>query len=219
MRSFFGSKIETFYYSGSYAKGTAINLKYDLDLCVYFTPNSFSTLKDMYNQTDGCLRRYGHNTRKQAVSLRISLGKEQIDIVPGRRISSGSPEANLYVTTNGSQIKTNIQTHKKFISESGARPIIKLLKIWKIRHGIHFKSFALELLVIRALEGYTGQGYDNTLLHVLDFIKDKVTTIRLVDPANSNNVVSGLISVNDKTNIQRQASNSRGKQYWKDIIW
>lgn len=217
MKKHFGSKIDTFYYSGSYAKGTAINLKYDLDLCVYFQQDAFSSLKDMYNQTYNLLK--SENPRKQVVSIGINLGKEQIDIVPARRISPDSYDANLYVTTTGSQIKTNIPTHKNFISESKARPIIKLMKVWKYRHSIHYKSFALELLTIRALNNFNGSEYDKKFLHVLKFISDNVIDIRLVDPANSNNVVSQLITDNDKINIKRQAEASLKKKYWKDIVW
>lgn len=37
IRAHYGSHaIESIRYSGSYAKGTAVNLNYDLDICIYF---------------------------------------------------------------------------------------------------------------------------------------------------------------------------------------
>lgn len=209
------SKIRSFYYSGSYAKDTAINLKYDLDLCIYFKHNAFQTLAEMYNSVYENLKSMDQ-VNKQRVSIRMPSGKESIDVVPARCIDDTSDYANLYVTT-GSQIQTNIKKHKEYISQSGCRPIIKLMKVWKIEHGIHYKSFALELLTIRALDGFKDPDYGERFVHVLRFIRDNVENVRLIDPANQSNNVADLISVNDKLNMKNQAAASL-QQTWEQVI-
>ena len=218
LRSRYGSKIQSVNYSGSYAKQTAINLKYDLDICVFFHRESFTTVAEMYSSVYETMRSYGQVT-KQKVSIRLSSGSESIDVVPARRIDTDSTDANLYVSTTGGQIKTNITMHRDYISESGCRPIIKLMKVWKYQRGIHYKSFALELLTIKALEGFKSDDYGERMLHVLKFVRDNVETIRLVDPANSNNVVSDLIDSSDKTNMKTQAISSLAQSNWGSIVW
>ncbi|MBI5778908.1 MAG: nucleotidyltransferase [Planctomycetes bacterium] len=217
LRYSYGSKISRVYYSGSYAKGTAINLKYDVDLCVYFKGDAFYTLQDMYNQVFASLRSL--NPRKQIVSIRISNDKESVDIVPAREISNNSADANLFVTTTGSSIKTNIELHKDYVSKAKCRPIIKLMKIWKYRHSIHFKSFALELLIIKALDNSRTEDYGELMLQALRYTKENVELVKLIDPANSNNIVSDLITSSDKLTMKNNANASLEKTRWEDIVW
>jgi hypothetical protein len=217
LRKNFPSKIKTVYNSGSYAKETAINLKYDYDVCIYFNPDSFSTLKEMYNSVYESLKCYGQVT-KQKVSIRLTQGNASIDVVPGRSLEVYPEYANLFVTSNESRIQTNIPLHKRYISESGCRPIIKLMKIWKIQKGIHYKSFALELLTIQALKNNTNNDYGYRFQQVLDYVRKNVETVRLEDPANSSNNVSDYISVEDKKNMKRQAEASFNEVSWGKVI-
>ncbi len=218
LRSKYGSKIQSVNYSGSYAKQTAISLKYDLDILVFFHRDSFNTLSEMYNSVYETMKSYGL-VNKQKVSIRLSSGIESIDVVPARRIDSTSTDANLYISTTGGLIKTNTVLHKEYISASGCRPIIKLMKVWKSQHGIHYKSFALELLTIKALDGFMSEDYGDRMWQVLGFIKDNVETLKLIDPANSNNNVSDLIDNLDKQNMKNQAASSLGKKTWPEIVW
>lgn len=218
VRKKYGSKVATFYYSGSYAKGTAINLKYDLDLCIYFWNSAFPSLSEMYNDVYKILsEKYPVN--KQKVSIGLTYDGDNIDIVPARKIDDKTDDANLYISTNGSQIKTNIPKHKDYISQAKCRPTIKLMKIWKFRHSLHFKSFALELLTIKALESCKGEGLDDQVLHVLRFIRDNVENVKLVDPANSNNIVSDLVDQSDKVSMKNNANASLSEKTWERTIW
>ncbi|MBA3046092.1 MAG: nucleotidyltransferase [Euryarchaeota archaeon] len=218
VRSRYGSKMATFYYSGSYAKGTAINLKYDLDLCIYFKHNAFSSLSEMYNEVYKVLNEK-YPVYKQKVAIGLKYGDDNIDVVPARKIDERTDDANLFVTSTNGQIKTNIPKHKEYISQAKCRPTIKLMKIWKFRHSLHFKSFALELLTIKALENCNSDDLGEQILHVLRFIRDNVQNVKLVDPANSNNIVSDLVDQNDKVNMKNNADASLRKEQWNDIIW
>jgi len=53
----------------------------------------------------------------------------------------------------------------------------------------------------------------------VSYIGDNLPTKRIVDPANTNNVISDDLSAAEKSAVAAQAKTSAGKQYWKDIIW
>lgn len=206
MRSEYGSKIVSFKYSGSIAKHTAIKTSKDMDLAVHFKHDAFSTLRDMYDSVKDFLGK--HYTIKEQ---RVSIGLEglNVDVVPGRRIDEDdltNNDVNLYRSDTGTSIKTNIEKHKEHIRDSDTRDIIKLLKVWRERWGLKFKSFALELLVIKALDGFAESGLDNKVKKVLNFIKDEVETVNLIDPANSNNNVADIIDYSRKLLFKTTAS-------------
>jgi hypothetical protein len=210
--------------SGSYAKHDAINIKYDLDLCQPFKRNSFDTLEDMadavYNYfndeyEDDDLVKY--KTRKQRVSTGITFvvdGDEiQMDIVPGRELIKDdyaeTNRLNLYVRPKllqeASSTQTNIQKHIDLIKgKNDERNIIRLLKIWKVNKSKdRVKSFLVELITIRAFDNCSDIPTDQwgKLKMVMEYIRDNIKTIRLEDPANSNNVVSDTMTDSEKNNF------------------
>lgn len=206
IREEFGDKVKTIKYSGSIAKHTAINSSKDLDLAIHFKKESFDTLKEMYNEVFDFLDE-NYNVRKQKVS--IGLTDFDVDVVPGRRIDEEDDSNNdvfLYQSDDESRIKTNIEKHKSHITESGCRNVIKLMKIWKNKWNVKFKSFAMELLVIQALEDSTATGSKDRTKEVLEYIVDNIENINLIDPANSNNNVADVIEYHKKLFMKTTAS-------------
>lgn len=206
----YGNKIKTIKYSGSIAKKTAINTSKDLDLAVHFKNNAFSTLKDMYENVHDFLDDH-YNIRKQKVS--IGLTDHDVDVVPGRRIDEedeNNNDVNLYNSDAHTRIKTNIEKHKQHITESECRKIIKLFKIWKNSHSLKFKSFAVELLVIQALDGTSAKSSKEKVKEVLEYIENKIESVKLIDPANSQNNVSDAIKSIDKTMLKIKSSTCLG---------
>lgn len=210
--------------SGSYAKHTAVNEKFDVDICQPFKYKSFTTLEEMaddvfdyfYNEfEDDDLIRY--KTRKQRVSTGLTFlvdGEEiSMDIVPGRELSDDdyktSNRLNLFVRPKGlnpsTSTQTNIQKHVDYVKGKGdERKIIRLLKIWKLNKGKReIKSFFVELITIKAFECSSSVPSNlwEQLKMVMEFIKDEVETITLKDPANSNNIVSNTMTNTEKTNF------------------
>ena len=216
----YGSKIRM-YYSGSIGKKTAISLSYDLDLCVYFPPDRFSSLKEMYESMRDTVRRLGAINERN-VSIQLPQGSGTwIDVVPARQIAPESQEANLYARLSNSSIKTNIPAHIKLISDSECRPVIKLMKIWKYQNKLEFKSFALELMTIKALEQFPDKGLGERFWHTLKFVRDNIDIIKLVDPANSNNIVSDVVPFADKIAMRNQATatiNRASTGSWQDVV-
>lgn len=207
--------------SGSYAKHDAVNIKFDLDVCQPFKRDSFDTLKkmadtvfDFFNNEfeDDDLIKY--ETRKQRVSTGITFNVDgdeiQMDIVPGRELLkddySETNRINLYVRPkffeDESSTQTNIQKHIDLIKGKDAeRKVIRLLKIWKVnKRKKKVKSFLVELITIRAFDNSSNIPSDQwgKLKMVMEYIRDNIETIRLEDPANSNNVVSDTMSESEK---------------------
>lgn len=210
--------------SGSYAKHDAINIKYDLDLCQPFKRNSFDTLEEMANAVfyyfnneyeDDDLVKY--KTRKQRVSTGITFvvdGDEiQMDIVPGRELIKDdyteTNRLNLYVRPKllqeASSTQTNIQKHIDLIKgKVDERNVIRLLKIWKVNKSKdRVKSFLVELITIKAFDNCSEIPTDQwgKLKMVMEYIRDNIKTIRLEDPANSNNIVSDTMTDSEKNNL------------------
>lgn len=210
--------------SGSYAKHDAINTKFDLDVCQPFKKNAFATLLEMadaifdfFNSEfeDDDLVKY--KTRKQRVSTGITFvidGDEiQMDIVPGRELLEDdyaeTNRLNLHVRPKllqpASTTQTNIQEHINLVKGKNAeRSIIRLLKVWKTnKNQNRVKSFYVELITIRAFENCSEvpTGIWEQLKMVMEFIRDNAQSIRLIDPANSNNIVSDTMTDSEKLNL------------------
>lgn len=217
----YGCKIYEPFNSGSYKKHTAINTKFDLDLVVPFKHNAFSTLEKMFEDIlDKLTEKYKDETtiKKQGVSVGLTFDEEDeinIDVVPARETSQDSfPEhkdLNLHKTQNDGYLKTNIHAQIEHIkAKENERKVIRLLKIWKACHQYKYKSFFIELLVIKAYKESSPQGnlweqFKTVLNYIIDNIKNDNFTLK--DPGNSNNDLSqSLDSIEKRTLISRLES-------------
>jgi len=174
--------------SGSYAKNTAINTKFDFDLVAPFKRNAFGsdgTLKEMYDDVYDFLYNKYHNDadlRKQKVSIGLEFNadsdgdKIKIDVVSGREFVQDEyldhENLNLYVyfkygniSADSERIKTNVQSQISNIKDradkdrDSIRKIIRLLKVWKnTKFNYPTKSFFLELITIKAFDNSTLSG-------------------------------------------------------------
>lgn len=222
----YGSKMYDSFDSGSYAKNTAVNTKFDFDLIAPFKRDTHNTLKEMYEEVYQILfDEYDKvaTVRKQKVSIGIEFYPDEdgdivnIDVVPGRELNPGQYEddqkLNLYVysrygtISEGSErLRTNVKVQIENIrsnSEKGeARKVVRLLKVWKIENRKQVKSFFIELIVLKAFEKLSISGFTwEVLKSCLEFIRDKVETINLPDPGNGGNNVSDTLTANEKTNL------------------
>lgn len=209
--------------SGSYAKNTAVNKKFDFDLIAPFKRTSFATLEKMYTGVYDFL--YGiyknvASVKKQKVSIGLEFFPDNdndivnIDVVPGRELNIeqylDDDKLNLYVHSQfgninagsdrlRSNVKAQIQNIRGNADKASLREIIRLLKIWKIHLNKAYKSFFIELIVIKAFDKneITGTIWQR-LKKVLEFIRDNVETVSLPDPGNANNDVADTLTDSDK---------------------
>ena len=205
--------------SGSRAKGTAIDLSTDLDLFISLSSTTNNTLKEIYDSLYGWVTSKGISARKQNVSIGITYGGQSIDLVPAKRQSSYGSDHSLYRRKADSWTKTNIDTHISRGVNSGRRNEIIALKVWRENHGLEFPSIYLETLVIDALRGKSTSTTADNVYYLLQYLRDNICTLRVVDPANSNNILSDDLSSSEKREICSMAQKSLAEQYWEQIIW
>jgi hypothetical protein len=218
-------KIYAPFNSGSYAKHTAINSKFDLDLVVPFKRNSFSTIEGMFIEVFDFLKEEYKNeayVRKQKVSIGIEFYPDsdgdviQVDVVPGRELSKDAYPDDYYLNINvnsydGNYTQTNIHAQIENIKgKQDARQIIRLLKIWKYQNNKDFKSFFMELIVIKAFDNkiISGNLWEK-LKVVLEYIKDEITkeNFTLKDPGNSSNDIAKTLDSYQKNSLKNDFQN------------
>lgn len=219
------SKLYSPFNSGSYAKNTAINVKFDFDVVFPFKRDAFKTLKEMHDEVyEKLVNEYSHiaTVTEQKVSIGIEFQKDnngdivKIDVVPGRELNQDTydenQDINLYVNniygqfSKGSdRIKSNvakqIENIKNHSEKSEVRKAIRLLKVWKHYNRKDIKSFFIELIVLKAFEGIASyDGEWDMLKLVLEYVRDNIKSVRLIDPGNENNNISDTM-----TDIQKSA--------------
>lgn len=189
----FAESSPTIRYGGSYIKGTLIKESYDLDIICYFGHDDTKpgdTLEDIYNNVKEILSEgYYVEPRTSALRLRSKDADQvnfHIDVVPGRFVEGDSGDAFLYQSSGEKKrLKTNLDKHIEHIKGSGHVKAIKLAKLWKIKYGLSIRTFPLELLVIKLLEGTTKDApVSEKLLKVWKTLKDNSANIAVEDPAN-----------------------------------
>lgn len=205
--------------SGSRAKGTAIDLSTDLDLFISLTSNTTNSLKEIYDSLYNWVTRKGITARKQNVSIGITYGGQKIDLVPAKRQGQYGNDHSLYRSKADTWAKTNIDTHISRVNNSGRRNEIIALKVWRENHRLEFPSIYLETLAIDALSGRHSSDTASNFLYLLRYIGDNIGSLRVVDPANSNNILSDDLTAGEKRILSTQAQKSLTEQYWKQIIW
>ena len=181
--------------AGSFAKGTAIKASYDLDIACYFDHEDRSageTLADIFGNVKEALSKSRFRIQPKTSALRIRSNEPDtldvdfhMDVVPGRFTGPERSDAFLHVASREkSRLKTNLDTHVEHIQSRGCLDEIRLLKLWNARHGLRFKTFVLELLTIKVLNGAWDLSLPSRLRQLLEFIGDRWKTLAVEDPAN-----------------------------------
>lgn len=205
--------------SGSRAKGTAIDIATDLDLFISLSSATNNTLKEIYDSLYNCVVRQGIAARKQNVSIGITYQNKDVDLVPAKRQGQYGNDHSLYRRKVDSWTKTNIDTHIHKVKKSGRITEIVALKIWRENHSLDFPSIYLECFAIEVLSGRNLYSYADNFRFLLENIRDNIDNKRIIDPANSNNVLSDELNRDEKRKLAVQATSSLSESYWESIIW
>lgn len=204
--------------SGSRAKGTAITLSSDLDIFISLSSSSIGTLSDIYNSLFNYIYSQNIECRKQNVSIGIIYKGKNVDLVPGKRQHNYGDDHSIYRNKQNTWTQTNITTHINTVINSNRNIEIMATKIWRKRHGLDFPSIFLELSVIEAVKNLYHCDFDNNFWETLKWLSSNITSIRIIDPANSNNIISDDLTNIEKRAIAHMASVSLQKRDWNEII-
>ncbi len=204
--------------SGSFAKGTANAGGTDIDLFLSLSSTTPITLKEIYWSLFNAMKEAGYTPRAQGVSIGVRVGTYDVDLVPAKRQDQYGSDHSLYRNKTGTWTKTNVGRHIAMVSGSGRTSEIRLLKLWRQLHGLDFPSFYLELVAIDALHRKpVGALADNTWA-ALTYIRDNITTTRVIDPANSANIISDDLTCSEKATIAVAAGAAIKTTNWSQIV-
>jgi hypothetical protein len=214
--------------SGSYAKGTAISLSSDVDILVSLTNDCHRTdggLKTCYESLEAYLRKNYTGVRSQNVSIRIKLNGLMVDVTPARKLPGNTNYHSIYISKTGSYKQTSIQKHINDISTSGRTDEIRLLKIWRHRNKLEIPSIYLEyLLVLDVLKGRSksAEALEENVMHVLKQLSLGTSNPlfkKLIDPANSANELSDLMTDKEKLSLILSARQTIKQTNWGAIVY
>ncbi|GMO32666.1 MAG: hypothetical protein Ta2B_13510 [Termitinemataceae bacterium] len=205
--------------SGSRAKGTAISLAADLDMFISLSSTNTATLEGIYNSLYSYFNSPTSPCRRQNASIGVTYGGMKVDLVPGKRQSQYGGDHSLYKRKQNTWTKTNIDEHIRIVQGSNRIIEITAAKVWRERHGLDFPSIFLELVTIEAMKYKETTDHDANFLSLLEYLRDNIQTVRVVDPANTNNIISNDLTATEKKAIADKARESRSQQSWQSILW
>lgn len=220
IRQWTGLRLAELKQSGSSAKGTAIRGVADVDIFISLKSDTNDTLKDLYLSLNEYLNCRNIPTRKQNVSIGITQYGFEIDLVVGKIQRGYQNWHSIYSQKRDSTMQANIDEHISIVKKSNRQDEIMLTKIWRKNHQLDFPSIYLELIVIEAVKWMRIGNLADNFLEILRFLSDdNFLKRRVVDPSNTNNVISESLSINEKMAIALKAKECLSKSNCDQIIW
>lgn len=212
-----GEYLNEVHFSGSYAKGTGVKGSADLDLFISLKSDTPYTLQHIF---DSLYLNYKKivPARKQNVSIGINYNGLEIDLVPGKKQKGNTSYHNLYKNKTGTWTQTNVKNHIKIINESGRCNEIRAMKIWRHLNNLDFPSIYLELSVLEALKHSNRNQCSTNVWKVFHYLRDEFLNKRIVDPSNTNNIISDDLYEYEKIKVVQLAKQALSKEYWSEII-
>lgn len=207
------------YYGGSYAKHTMLRLKYDLDIIVYFPSTQDSTLQQLFNRVHQRLLVGKYIVEPRTVALRLPYETGfHIDIVPGKAQDGTFRYATLFKNTQPpSTLQTSLKVHIESVNNADLSDIVRLAKLWRLRHNLELASFPLEIAVQRAMFNVRRDNLETAMLAVLRYFISDFQGARFVDPANTNNVIE--VAPRVRSAVTSQAQRSLAQPNWGQLVW
>jgi hypothetical protein len=203
--------------AGSNAKGTGIKGSTDVDLFISFKASTPDSLEQIFNNLYFKMAQLGFNPKRQNVSIGITYNGHSVDLVPGKQQSGYIDYHSIFKSKTRTWTQTNIQAHINKVKQSGRANEIQLTKIWRNLNHLDFPSFLLELTVIEALKSRGSTDLTGNFSAILLYLKHNFANSRIVDPANSNNIISDDLTLNEKLQIALCASLSLNKN-WSQVV-
>lgn len=204
--------------SGSFAKGTANKSGTDIDLFISLASTTNETLKEIYEKLFARMTEKGYSPRRQNVSINIRVNGYSVDLVPAKRQGPYGEDHSLYRRKADTWTKTNVTTHVNHVRQAGRIYESRILKLWRDQKKLDFPSFYLELSTINALSGqYAGTLSDN-VWKLFGYLRDSFADARIIDPANTNNIISEDLTAADRAKIKAAADRTRQAREWSEIV-
>jgi len=213
-----GDKLLSISPSGSFAKGTANKSGTDIDLFISLSEQTTEGLKEIYNKLFNTMIERGYVPKRQNVSVNLRVSGYDVDLVPGKRQNRYGNDHSLYRRRADTWTKTDVATHINLVRQSGRQDEIRVIKLWRNQKGLDFPSFYLELTVIDALSAQRGRTLSQNVWKVFEYLRDSFPTLRVTDPANTNNIISDDLTAAEKTSVKAAAVRALKAKNWDEIV-
>jgi len=213
-----GNRLLSLHPSGSFMKGTANKGGTDIDLFISLSEQTTETLKEIYDKLFNTVKANGYAPKRQNVSINVRVNGYSVDLVPGKRQGSYGDDHSLYRSRADTWTKTNVVTHISRVVRGGRTNESRILKLWRDQKRLDFPSFYLELTVIDALSQQYGGALSDNVWKILQYLRDRSPNARVVDPANTNNIISDDLSAAGKGKIETAAENALKASDWNQIV-
>jgi hypothetical protein len=217
LRGWVGNQLLSVTPSGSFAKGTANHSGTDIDLFISLNEQMPHTLKQLYESLASTMQAKGYAPRQQNVSINVTVNGYKVALVPAKRQNPLSADHSLYRQRADTWTKTNVSTHIDTVKRAGRISETRILKLWRDQKKLNFPSFCLELTTIAGLSGAQGTLSQNVWT-ALEYLRDNFSAARVVDPANTNNIISDDLSDADRTSIKNAAAQALKASNWGEIV-
>jgi hypothetical protein len=213
-----GAQLRAVHPSGSFAKGTANRSGTDIDLFISLKSDTTNTLKDIYTSLFNKLKAVGYTPKPQNVSINIRVNGYDVDLVPSKHQGGGNSEYHsLYRRRADTWTQTNVITHINTVRAAGRLSESRTLKLWRNQKHLDFPSFYLDLGTMAALSGARGTLSQN-VWKTFEYFRDRFPNARVVDPANTNNIISDDLSASEKAKIAAAAALALKAPNWAQIV-
>ena len=201
---------------GSTIEGTALKVKFDIDIYLLFRPESFRSIAEMFQEVLEFLEtlpskvpiKYIRDQKKSIGLIVLVNGCERkIDIVPCKvtRKRGNKTSGYLYVndkslwSDNSTHTKTDINELSKTRLSKMQKDILIVLKTWKLKKNLPLSSHLLKHLVLDAY-AYTKnrpKSITKKIIMVLRHIAKNLEVAVIRGRENTNNILTN-ISKEDK---------------------
>jgi hypothetical protein len=204
--------------TGAYAKNTAISLSAHVDLLVALSAVPGMDMKKVFWSLFEFLIEQDLRPRMRNVCVELERKGVRIHVIPAYR-DAGTAGNVLFNKQSGSVIHTDVAQHVHLVANSGRQQEICALKIWRERNGLEFPSLYIDLTVLQGLGGERfGQLGDN-IVTLFNYLSHRFEKMVIRDPANNDNIVSDILSANEKKAIAKAARMTLEDENWKKILW
>lgn len=209
---------------GSFAKRTNITGNTDIDIFIFLKSTFSATLEDIYNNLHDYFQIREFQTKKKNIAVQVVFNNLCVDLVPGRRQPGRSTDHSVYCNRTKTWKQTNVIKHVQYVRKASRTVEIRAIKIWRDLNGLDFPSFHLELSVIDALKGARiselgGRLLLNNINQVFQYLSDDFVDKTIIDPSNSNNIVSDTLMKKERQKIQNKALIASSERSLEDVIW
>ena len=213
--------------SGSHARGTATSVSSNVKLLLLLSNTCHRNaggIRSCYESLHGYLIERYRDVKKHRVSLRLRLNGMDIDITPAR-MKMGEPDLHtLYQPEDGKILETSILQHTDDAQVAARAAETKLLKIWFDQQGIQWPAIYVDYLVPTKLLANIKPEKDSLALNFMHMIRQVAKRDfnplleNFEDPANNENLLSELMSDQDKRIAIKAAQRALMARTIEDVI-